>query len=89
MENQSPLVSAESGRFLAQRRDYVHKDTDIQAQRDAYKKMAKLKLRYINHPGKTALLGLTTWPSLFEVNNSTNVSKALVCSAHRHPPYLD
>ncbi len=36
----------------------------ISAQKDAYNKRARLKLRYINHPGKVAQLGLSTRPMI-------------------------
>ena len=55
--------------------DYMKKDPDEPTQRKAYNRRAKLKLRYINHPGKIALLGLTTRPTNTEISHSTDVSK--------------
>ena len=36
----------------------TYEDADIETQRQAYNRRAKLHLRYINHPGKIAQLGL-------------------------------
>ena len=62
--------------FTVQPTGYIKEDPDIQTQREAYNRRAKLKIRYINHPGKIGLLGLTTRPALVETSHSTaDVSK--------------
>lgn len=52
----------------------THEDADIPAQIQAYNRRAKLHLRYINHPGKIAQLGLTTRPVVLNMGCSTDVS---------------
>ena len=52
----------------------TQEDTDKLTQRQAYNRKAKLHLRYINHPGKIAQLGLTTRPVVLKMNCSTDVS---------------
>ena len=52
----------------------AHEDADKLTQRQAYNRRAKLHLRYINHPGKIAQLGLTTRPVVLKMDCSTDVS---------------